>query len=179
VKPKFPIYGYIAEFQDGAALLDAAKSARAEGYTVMEAYTPVPMEEVAHTLGYRTALPWIVLAGGALGACVGFGMQYWTSVIDYPINIGGRPTNSWPSFIVVTFEMTILFAALSAVLGMLWLNGLPQPYHPVFNVPAFELASRNRFFLMILSRDPKFDMQATREFMRTKMRTASLMEVPH
>jgi hypothetical protein len=136
------------------------------------------MEEVAHTLGFRTSLPWIVLAGGVLGACVGFGLQYWTSVIDYPMNIGGRPMNSWPSFIVVTFEMTILFAAASAVLGMLWLNGLPQPYHPVFNVPAFELASRNRFFLMILSRDPQFDMAGTKRFM-DGLGGLSVKEVPH
>lgn len=179
MKPKFPIYGYIAEFQDGEKLLAAVKSARAAEYSVMEAYTPVPMEDVAHALGYRTALPWIVLGGGILGAVVGFGMQYWTSVIDYPLNIGGRPLNSWPSFIVVTFEMTILFAAIAAVLGMLALNGLPQPYHPVFNVPAFELASRNRFFLMILSRDPQFDMQSTKDFMHREMNTISLMEVPH
>lgn len=178
MKPKFPIYGYLAEFHDGDELLAAAKSSRAAGYTVMEAYTPVPMEEVAHTLGFRTSLPWIVLAGGVLGACVGFGLQYWTSVIDYPMNIGGRPLNSWPSFIVVTFEMTILFAAASAVLGMLWLNGLPQPYHPVFNVPAFELASRNRFFLMILSRDPQFDMAGTKSFM-DGLGGLSVKEVPH
>ena len=178
MKPKFPIYGYLAEFHDGEKLLAAAKSARAEGFTVMEAYTPIPMEEVAHALGYRTSLPWIVLAGGALGACLGFGLQYWVSVIEYPLNIGGRPLNSWPSFIVVTFEMTILFASLAAVLGMLWLNGLPQPYHPVFNVPAFELASRNRFFLMVLSRDPRFDMQATKSFLE-RLDVLAVMEVPH
>ena len=109
---------------------------------------------------------------------VGFGFQYWVSVIDYPLNIGGRPLNSWPAFVIVTFEMTILFAALAAVLGMLWLNGLPQPYHPVFNVPAFELASRNRFFLMILARDPRFDLVATREFLASQP-VVSVMEVPH
>ena len=178
MKPKFPIYGYLAEFRDGEHLIDGAVRARADGYTVMEAYTPIPMHEVAHALGYKSSLPWIVLAGGILGACVGFGMQYWISVVDYPLNIGGRPLNSWPSFIVVTFEMTILFAATSAVLGMLWLNGLPQPYHPVFNVPAFELASRNRFFLMILSRDPKFDMAHTKQFM-AGLEVLHVSEVPH
>lgn len=178
MKPKFPIYGYLAEFRDGEQLIDAAKRSRGAGYTVMEAYTPIPMHEVAHVLGYKSSLPWIVLCGGILGACVGFGMQYWISVVDYPLNIGGRPLNSWPSFIVVTFEMTILFAATSAVLGMLWLNGLPQPYHPVFNVPAFELASRNRFFLMILSRDPKFDMAETKRFM-AELEVLHVSEVPH
>ena len=178
MKPQFPIYGYLAEFQGGDELLAAAKRSRAGGYTVMEAYTPIPMEEVAHTLGYRTSLPWIVLGGGIAGAIAGFGLQYWTSAVDYPQNIGGRPYNSWPSFVVITFEMTILFAALAAVLGMLWLNGLPQPYHPVFNVPAFELASRNRFFLMILSRDPRFDMLATKAFL-AEQDVLSVMEVPH
>jgi hypothetical protein len=178
VTPKAPIYGYLAEFHDGDELLAATRAARSAGYTVMEAYTPLPMEEVAHALGARSALPWIVFAGGALGAIAGFGLQFWVSVVDYPLNIGGRPPNSWPSFVVVAFECTILFAALSAVLGMLWLNGLPQPYHPVFNVPAFELASRNRFFLMILSRDPRFDLAATREFL-ARQPALSVMEVPH
>lgn len=176
--PRFPIYGYLAEFSGGEELLDAARKSRAEGYTVMEAYTPVPMEEVAHVLGHRTRLPWIVLCGGALGALVGFGMQYYINTTAYPLNIGGRPPNSWPAFIVITFEMTVLFASLSAVLGMLWLNGLPQPYHPVFNVPAFELASRNRFFLMILSRDPRFDMERTARFLRSQ-KVLGVMEVPH
>jgi hypothetical protein len=178
VKPKYPIYGYLAEFHDGEQLLDGAKRARAAGYTVVEAYTPIPMEEVAHVIGHRSSLPWIVLCGGLVGMCSGFGMQYWMSAVDYPQNIGGRPLNSWPAFIVVTFEMTILFAALSAVLGMLWLNGLPQPYHPVFNVPAFELASRNRFFLMILSRDPRFEMEGTRVFLE-KLEVVMVAEVPH
>lgn len=160
--PKFPIYGYLAEYADGEALLAAVHQARGAGHVVMEAYTPIPMEEVAHAIGHKTRLPAIVLCGGILGALAGFGMQYWMSVVDYPLNIGGRPLNSWPSFIVITFEMTILFAALSAVFGMLALNKLPMPYHPVFNVPSFELASRNRFFLMVLSRDERFDMEATR-----------------
>jgi hypothetical protein len=176
--PKFPIYGYLAEFHDGDQLIDGAKRARAAGYTVMEAYTPIPMHEVAHVLGGKSVLPWIVLGGGVFGAVAGFAMQYWMSVVDYPINIGGRPYNSWPSFVVVTFEMTILCAATAAVLGMLWLNGLPQPYHPVFNVPAFELASRNRFFLMILSRDPRFDMAATKRFME-ELEVVQVSEVPH
>ena len=177
--PRFAIYGYLAEFHSGSDLLEAAKRTKAAGYEVVEAYTPVPMEDVAHALGHKNwRLPWIVLFGGILGACVGFGMQYWMSVIDYPLNVGGRPHNSWPAFIVVTFEMTILFAAGSAVLGMLALNGLPRPYHPVFNVPMFETASRNRFFLMILSRDKRFDPEGTRTFMES-LAPLRVEEVPH
>jgi hypothetical protein len=160
------MYGYLAEFAGGPQLLAAVRRSRVQGYTVMEAYTPVPMEDVAHALGLKNRLPLLVLGGGIFGALAGFGMQFWITVVDYPLNIGGRPLNSWPSFLVVTFEMTILFAALSAVLGMLLLNGLPQPYHPVFHVEGFELASRNRFFLMILSRDPRFDEAGTRAFLQ-------------
>ena len=177
--PRFPIYGYLAEFHSGEDLLRAAESTKAAGYEVVEAYTPVPMEDVAHALGHKNwRLPYIVLIGGLVGACVGFGMQYWISVVDYPLDIGGRPLNSWPAFIVVTFEMTILFAAASAVLGMLALNGLPRLYHPVFNVPMFETASRNRFFLMILSRDARFDMEGTRAFMDS-LAPLQVAEVPH
>lgn len=174
---EIPIFGYLAEFTTVDELLDAVRRSRAEGYREMEAYTPMPVHEVTEALGYKSRLPLIVLAGGILGAVVGFGLQYWTSVLDYPLNIGGRPLNSWPSFIVVTFEMTILFAALSAVLGMLALNGLPQPYHPVFHIPTFELASRNRFFLLLLSRDPKFEMEVTQAFL-DEMPCTSLRGVP-
>jgi hypothetical protein len=177
--PRFPIYGYLAEFHSGEDLLRAARATKAAGYEVVEAYTPVPMEEVAHALGHKNwRLPYIVLIGGVLGACVGFGMQYWMSAVDYPLNIGGRPYNSWPAFIVITFEMTILFAAISAVLGMLALNGLPRPYHPVFNVPMFETASRDRFFLMILSRDERFELGGTRTFMES-LQPLQVEEVPH
>jgi len=177
-KPKWPVFGFLAEFEDAHQLLEAVHEVKHAGYTQMEAYTPLPVEEVAHAIGHRNHLPMIVLAGGLLGALVGFGMQYWMSVVDYPVNVGGRPLNSWPSFIVITFEMTILFAALSAVFGMLALSGLPQPYHPVFNVPAFELASRNRFFLMILARDPNFDMQATKGLLE-EISSLAVEEVPH
>ncbi len=119
---------------------------------------PYPIEEVSEALGHhRSKLPPIVLTGGILGALGGYALQYWSQVIEYPMNIGGRPFHSWPAFIVPTFEMTILVAALSAMLGMFFLNGLPQPYHPVFNVPRFALASRDRYFLLIEARDPKFD----------------------
>jgi hypothetical protein len=177
--PRFPIYGYLAEFPSGEELLAAARRTKAAGYQVVEAYTPLPMEAVSHALGHRAGLlPLVVLGGGALGAVVGFGMQYWISAQAYPLNIGGRPLNSWPAFLVVTFEMTILFAALAAVLGMFALNGLPRPYHPVFHVPMFETASQDRFFLMILSRDARFDMAGTRAFLES-LGPSRVEEVPH
>ena len=176
--PKQPIYGYLAEFDRGDDLLECARRVKEAGYTVVEAYSPLPLHGLPEILGWRNDLPRLVLAGGAVGALVGFGLQYWSAVIEYPINVAGRPYNSWPAFVVPMFETTILFAALSAVLGMLWLNGLPQPYHPVFNVPRFVEASRNRFFLMILSRDPLFDLRGTREFL-AEQRPMSLEEVPH
>ena len=134
----------------------------------MDAYTPYPIEEVWEELGHHhSRVPLLVLIGGLLGGSGGFALCYWTSVIDYPLNIGGRPFNSWPAFIPPTFECTILFAGLAAVLGMLVLNGLPMPYHPVFSVPRFQLASRDRFFLMILARDPRFRAGDTFRFMET------------
>ena len=132
----------------------------------MDAYTPFPVEGLSEAIGFhKTRVPLIVLVGGIIGCVGGFLLQYWVAVIDYPLNVGGRPLNSWPSFIPVTFELTILFAALSAFLGVLALNGLPMPYHPVFNVEQFQLASRNRFFLCIEAADPRFDRDATRRFL--------------
>jgi hypothetical protein len=164
--PRPTLYGLIAEFDNPTALVAAANAARAEGYRRMDAYSPIPIEELHDALGFKhTKLPLIVLIGGVLGGLGGYGLQYWTQVIDYPLNIGGRPFNSWPSFIPVTFETTILGAALAAVFGMLALNGLPMPYHPVFNAPRFALASRNRFFLCIEARDPKFERDATQRFL--------------
>ena len=161
-----PIYGVLAEFENPEELVAAVRRARVAGYRRMDAYTPFPVEEVAEELGFhRTALPLIVLVGGLVGCLGGFVLQYWISAIDYPLNIGGRPLNSWPAFIPVTFELTILVAALSAVLGMLGLNGLPMPYHPLFNNPRFALASRNRFFLCIESMDRKFDREGTAKFL--------------
>lgn len=163
---RHPIYGLMAEFHDVEDLIAAARRSREAGYRRIEAYTPYPIEEVAAATGHHhTRLPLIVLIGGIVGALAGYGLQYWVSVIDYPLNIGGRPLHSWPAFIVPTFEMTILFAALSAVFGMFFLNGLPQPYHPVFNVPRFALASRDRYFLVIEASDPLFDREGTRRFL--------------
>jgi hypothetical protein len=175
---KPPIYGYLAEFEEPDRLLDAARKVKAAGYDVVEAYSPLPLHGLADILGWSNRLPAIVFVGGLVGACVGFGLQYWVSVIEYPVIVGGKPFNSWPAFVVPTFECTILFAAISAVLGMFWLNGLPQPYHPVFNVARFVEASRDRFFLMILSRDPRFDMDGTKEFL-SGLKPTSLEEVPH
>jgi hypothetical protein len=160
------LHGLMAEFDDPRALVLATSRARDEGYRRMDAYSPFPIEELHEAMGgHHSRLPLIVLVGGLVGCVGGFLLQYWASAIAYPLNVGGRPFNSWPAFIPVTFECTILGAALSAVLGMLALNGLPMPYHSVFNVPRFALASRNRFFLCIEARDRKFDLETTRRFL--------------
>ncbi|MBM3225582.1 MAG: DUF3341 domain-containing protein [Candidatus Tectomicrobia bacterium] len=163
-----PLYGLMAEFLQPHEVVVAAQRAYAEGYRRMDAYSPFPVEGLAEAIGFqKTRLPLVVLIGGIIGCLGGFYMQYYASVIDYPLNIGGRPLNSWPSFVPVTFEMTILLAALSAVFGMLALNGLPMPYHPVFNVQRFEQATRDRFFLCIEAIDPRFDREATRRFLES------------
>jgi hypothetical protein len=167
VKVIHPLYGLMAEFDSPTALVAAARRAREAGYRKMDAYSPFPIEELSEVLHQRDRLPLVVLIGGIVGGASGFLFQYWASAIDYPINVGGRPLLSWPSFIPVTFEMTILVAAFAAVLGMLGLNGLPMPYHPVFNVPRFEYASRNRFFLCIESADPLFNKEATGKFLES------------
>ena len=163
-KPR--IWGLMAEFDKPADLVRACRAAREAGYRRMDAHTPFPIEAVFDALGlHRNAMPLIVLIGGILGGSGGMLLQYWCSAIAYPLNIGGKPFFSLPAFIPVTFECTILLAALSAVLGMLALNGLPMPYHPVFNVPSFALATRDRFFLVIESSDPRFDRAATQKFL--------------
>lgn len=167
MKPKTPIYGLMAEFHSPEELIAASKRAYAEGYRRMNAYSPYPVEGLAEAIGFRSnALPRIVLAGGVVGCLFGFALQYFGAVIYYPMNIGGRPLNSWPAFIPITFECTVLFAAFAAVLGMLALNGLPMPYHPVFNVPQFALASRDRFFLAIEAHDDAFDAEKTKRFLQ-------------
>jgi len=163
---KSPVYGLLAEFDNPNALVAAAYRAHYEGYRRMDAYSPFPVEELHEALGApQSPLPLIVLAGGAIGCVGGYFLQFWANALAYPLNIAGKPFNAWPMFIPVTFECTILGAALAAVLGMLALNGLPMPYHPVFNVPRFALASRNRFFLCIEAADPQFELAATREFL--------------
>ncbi len=179
IRTRPPIYGLLAEFADVHGLLRAVRETRAAGYRRVDAFTPFPVEELAEALGaHDRRLPLLVLAGGIAGGIAGFLIQYWTAVIDYPINVGGRPLNSWPAFIPVIFECTVLGAALAAVLGMLALNGLPMPYHPVFNVPRFALSSRDRFFLCIEARDPRFDRRGTREFLHG-LTPQEISEVAH
>lgn len=173
-----PIYGYLAEYEHPEPLIAAAKAARAEGFQMMECYTPMPVHGLTEVLGYKNKVALLVLIGGITGLLVGFSLCYWVSVLQWPLDIGGRPLNSWPAFVVPTFETTILFASLTAVFGMLALNGLPQPYHPLFNVPNFNEATRSRFFLLIAASDPKFDMARTREFL-AQLAPVSVTEVPH
>ncbi|HBL28441.1 MAG TPA: DUF3341 domain-containing protein [Acidobacteria bacterium] len=173
------IFGLMAEFHTAEELIEATQKVHAAGYHHVDAYTPYPIEEVSHALHLkRSKLPMIVLGGGITGGLAGYLLQYWSSVIEYPMNIGGRPFHSWPAFIVPTFEMTILFAALSAVLGMFALNGLPEPYHPAFNVPRFALASRDRYFLLIEARDPKFHADETRKLL-LDLHASEVSDVAH
>jgi hypothetical protein len=170
-------YGLLAEFTTPTDLVAAIHRAREAGYRTMDAYTPYPVEEVAEALHvHDRRLPLIVLIGGILGGLGGYALQFWTSTIDYPINVGGRPFHSWPAFIPITFETTVLVAAISAVLGMLALNGLPTPYHPLFNAPRFALATRDRFFLCIEATDPMFDGTETMRFLQ-RLEPRSVSEV--
>ena len=158
----------MAQFDSPSTLVAAARETYAAGYRRINGYSPFPIEELSDAIGFkRTTLPLIVLAGGIIGAVGGFFMQYWMEVIDYPINVGGKPFNSWPAFIPITFECTVLCAALAAVFGMLALNKLPQPYHPVFNAPNFALATRDSFFLVIEANDPKFDRDEAMRFLKS------------
>ncbi len=174
-----PIYGLLAEFTTPNELVKAARRAHQEGYRKMDTYTPFPVEEAAEAIGFHgTRLPAIVLCGGLLGLLSALAMQYWISAIDYPINVGGRPLFSYPSFVIVCFELTILGASASAVIGMLALNGLPLPYHPLFNVERFTAASKDGFFLAIEGTDPRFDVEKTRSFMKS-LNPAGVWEVEH
>ena len=180
MKSKTPqLYGIMAEFDNPTDLVAAARRTYEAGYRRINGYSPFPIEELSEAIGFHhTRLPLIVLIGGVLGGIGGFFMQYWMEVIDYPLNVGGKPYNSWPAFIPITFECTILCAALAAVFGMLALNKLPQPYHPVFNAPNFALATRDRFFLVIESKDPKFEHdEATRFLQNFEPRDVSDVEL--
>ncbi len=156
----------MAEFDSAKELVAAAHKTHEAGYQKIDAYSPFPIEGLAEAIGFhKNNVALIVLIGGLIGGISAYALQYWVAAITYPVNIGGRPFHSWPSFIIVTFELTILFAGLSAAVGMIALNGLPMPYHPVFNVPEFAKASENKFFLIVFSSDPKYDAASTRSFL--------------
>lgn len=172
------IYGVMAEFEDADRLVTATQRTREAGYQRIDAYAPFPVDGLAEALGVtKSAVSWIVLLGGIVGALAGYGLQYYIAVIANPINVGGKPLNSWPSFVPVTFETTILGAALAGVIGLLLLNRLPMPYHPVFNVDRFMRASQDGFFLCIESADPKFDMQTTKAFLQS-LQPREVYDVP-
>jgi hypothetical protein len=163
-----PLHGVAGEYTDSDLLLQASQRARSAGYTKMDAYSPHPVEGLDDALGVRpTQLGFVVLAMGILGAITGYALQYYGMAIFYPLNIGGRPLNDWPTFIVITFEVTVIFSAFTAGLFMIARNGLPRPYHSIFNTPGFERASRDRFFLCIEATDPKFDLAEARAFLET------------
>lgn len=173
------LYGLMAQYEKPEQVRGAVQMARQAGYRQMDAFTPYPVDGLARDLGEKKSrIPFIILIGGMTGAGVGFLMQYWSMAVDYPFNSGGRPTNSWPVFIPVTFEMMVLVASFAAFLGLLFLNGLPRPHHPVFNVPQFERASQDRFFLCIESADPQFDETATAAFLAATEPPGGVVEVP-
>jgi hypothetical protein len=164
-----PLHGVMGEFDTAQALVEASRQTTAQGYRKLEAYTPVPIEELNDILhqGRRTVLPKLVLAGGLTGMATGFALQYFASVYWFPMNVGGRPAASWTSFIVPAYELTILFSALTTAIGMILLNGFPSPYHPVFNIERFSMASSDKFFLVIEAGDPKFDARVAAELLRS------------
>jgi Protein of unknown function (DUF3341) len=167
----------MAEFESPEKILEAALRTHAAGFRRIDAYTPIPVEGLSEAIGFDwTSLPILVFCGGMLGGCSGFGMCWYANVLSFPLIIGGKPYNSWPQWIPITFELTILGAALTAVFGMLVMNGLPTPYHPVFNVPRFALASSDRFFLCIKARDKQFDLEKTKAFLE-EMKPSGVFEI--
>ncbi len=172
------LYGLAARFDSPEAIVEAAGKVHAAGYRRAEAYTPYAVKGLSDALGFRaTGVPLIVLLGGALGALGGYFMLWYANVISYPWNVGGKPPNSWPAFVPITFEMTVLGASLFALFGMLALNRLPQPYHPIFKAPNFELTSQTDFLLCIEASDPKFDLEVTRALLES-VEPIEIMEVP-
>jgi len=162
------LYGLVAEFAEADELLAAAEKVFGEGYRKIDAYSPFPIHGLSDAIGFKdNRVPWTVFICGLIGAATGVALQYFVSVMEYPLNIGGRPLFSWPSFVPVTFECTILLSAFGAVFGMILMNGLPKPYHSIFNAPGFERATQDRFFLCIESEDPLFDRTETEKFLLT------------
>lgn len=167
--PEADLYGVVAEFDSPEAIIDAANAAREAGYQKMDAYTPFPVTGLDEALGMtNTRLGWVVLFMGIVGGVSAFAMQYYANAIFYPLNIGGKPLNAWPNFIIITFECTVLFAAFTAGLFMLARNGLPKPYHSIFNTPNFERATRDHFFLCVEATDARFDAGEVRRFLETQ-----------
>jgi hypothetical protein len=172
------IYGLMAEFDSAEELVRAASRTHEAGYRKIDAYSPFAVEGLADAIGFhKNRVSLVVLIGGLVGLISAYGLQYWVAVITYPTNIGGRPYHSWPSFIIVTFELTILFGGISSAIGMIALNGLPQPYHPVFNVPEFRQASESKFFLVVEAVDPQYDLAQTRAFLN-ELGPRKISEVP-
>jgi hypothetical protein len=170
-------YGLLAEFSTHQQLVHAAEEAYAAGFRAMDAYAPFPVEGLAEALGKKNRIPLLVLIGGIIGGVGAYFMQWYANAVSYPLNVGGRPIHSWPSFIPITFELTVLCAGLTAFFGSLALNGLPRPYHALFNVPEFDRASQDRFFLCIEAKDSKFDSKVTRAFLE-RLAPLSITEVP-
>ena len=172
------LYGLLAEFHRPEELVAAARAVHEAGYRRIDAYTPFPVHHLPEAIGFRrTRMPLVVLVGGILGCAGGYLMQYWMNVVDYPLNIGGRSLHSWPAFIPITFECTILLASLAGVLGMLALNGLPRPHHPLFSIPQFDRASTDRFFLCVEADDPLFHPDTTRTLLAS-LHPAEVIDVP-
>lgn len=172
------LYGLMAEFDSATELVDAARAVREAGYTKTDAFSPFPIHDIDEALGIkRSILPVLVFFGGITGLMLGISLQVFVHYIDYPMNVGGRPYLSWPSFVPPAYELTILLAGFTAVFGMLFLNGLPRPYHPVFNIDRFALASREKFFLLVEAADPKYDHGETKAFMES-LKPQEVFDVP-
>ena len=165
---KHVVWGITAEFDETDPIINAARQARQAGYTRMDSYTPMPVEGLSEASGYRNKqMPALMFMGGLLGCTAGYWMQWYANTQSYALNIGGRPYHTWPNFIVITFEATVLLTAFAGVFGMLALNGLPTLYHPMFGVDGFDRASQDRFFFTIEARDPSFDFDKTLAFMQS------------
>lgn len=161
------LYGLLAEYADASTLVAASRRVREEGYTVFDAYTPYPVAALDEAMAIQpTRIPMWVLLGALIGGVTAYGMQYYAAVIDYPWNVGGKPLHSWPAFIPITFELAVLGGALFGLIAMIVKNRLPEPYHPLFDVPAFDQASQHAFFLCIEASDPRFDREQTRQFLQ-------------